>query len=233
MFRLTYTLSLAFLVVGGLTACNKTAEEQANRFKTMAAPCKSDGDCAKDHICREKKCTKGKRTKAEIAALKKAIAEKKAKAEAAKKAVKPGEGRMIVKICPFFKNTPESVGQITAVHQETKKRHFILLNMVTPEAGYQSEFTFYSLPLGKYDVTAKYGTQKRGRHDTVDILCDPKAKLPCRCVDEGKDAKKKGKKAKCPKKIREIEVVLPKDEMPVKKGKDGKPEKRPCDWVAE
>ena len=190
------------------------------------------------HVCRTDLCYRNdkrkQRTKEEIAALKKAIAEKKAKAEAAKKAVKPGEGRMIVKICPFFKNTPESVGQITAIHQETKKRHFILLNMVTPDQGYQSEFTFYSLPLGKYDVTAKYGTQTRGRHDTVDILCDAKSKLPCRCADDKKTAKtKKGKKAKCSEKVREIQVVLPKDEPPVKKGKDGKPEKRPCDFVAE
>ena len=76
MLNLSRMLLLMAFVVSSLTACNKTAEEQANRFKTMAASCKTDGDCAKDHICREKKCTKGKRTKEEIAALKKAIAEK-------------------------------------------------------------------------------------------------------------------------------------------------------------
>ena len=39
--------------------CNQKTADQANRFKTMAADCKKDDDCAKGFICTEKKCTKG------------------------------------------------------------------------------------------------------------------------------------------------------------------------------
>ena len=207
------TLNLMAVLTLG---CNQKTADQANRFKTMAADCKKDDDCAKGFICTEKKCTKGKRTKAELAARAKAKAEAKRKALAAKRAVKPGEGRMRVKICPFFKNTPEAVGQITAIHQTTKKKHYIHLALATPELSAQSEYFFYSLPLGKYDVTARYGIQKGGKHDLVDLKCDPKSKLACR-----------------DKKVREIDVVLPKDMPKPKPGKDGKPPRVPCDWIAE
>ena len=78
---------MAVLTLG----CNQKTADQANRFKTMAADCKKDDDCAKGFICTEKKCTKGKRTKAELAARAKAKAEAKQKALAAKRAVKPAK----------------------------------------------------------------------------------------------------------------------------------------------
>ncbi len=72
------------------------------------------------------------------------------------------------------------------------------------------------MPLGKYDVTATYGIQKGGKPNVAQLKCDATTKLTCR--DEL---------------IREIEVVLPKDEPPVEKNDKGKVIKRPCDFIAE
>ena len=102
-----------------------------------------------------------------------------------------------------------------AVHQETKKRHPLHLALETPEGGWKTEYRYTSLPLGKYDVTANYGVNVRGKVEVVKLKCDKKAK-PCR--DET---------------IREMEVVLPTNEPAREIGTDGKPKFKACDWVAE
>ena len=84
----------------------------------------------------------------------------------------------------------------------------ISLQMETAKDTTQSEFTFYSLPLGKYEVYANYGVQVNGQFDTHRLKCDPKAKKrPCENEQ-----------------LRVVEVVLP---------KDMKTEKLECDWIAE
>jgi hypothetical protein len=198
-----------------MLACSEKKGSRFDAIKYAPAACKADDDCAKGFVCTELKCIKGERSAAEIAATKKAKAAAKAKKHAAKYAVKPGEGRLRFRLCPGFKNTPESIGTVVAVHQTTKKKHFFHLARETPDLGWRSEFYFPSLPLGTYDVTADYGIQKNGRADVVKIKCDPKA-TPCR--DEL---------------VREIAVVLPKDETPVERDEKGKAKPRACDWIAE
>lgn len=206
-------LCVALLALAG---CNDEAQSRYDKFKTAAADCKTDGDCADGFICTEKKCLKGKRSAAEIAEKAKAKAKKEAEAAAKKLEVKPGEGRLRVRLCPGFKNTPEAIGTIVAVHQQTKKKHFLHLARETRDLAWETEFLFPSLPLGTYDVTADYGIQKGGRPDVIRLKCDKKAK-PCR--EES---------------IREMTVVLPKDEPPPPpKREDGKRTYKPCDWVAE
>jgi hypothetical protein len=174
--------------------------------------CKSDEDCAGGWICNSNHCTRGERSQAEIQrkeAKKDAEKERKRKAKkAARTQTKEGEGKVSFKICPFFKNTFASVGSIVATHTKTKKREIISLQMETDKDTTQSEFTFYSLPLGKYEVYANYGVQVNGQFDTHRLACDPKAtKRPC----ENKQ-------------LRVVEVVLP---------KDMKKDKLECDWIAE
>lgn len=207
------------LIVVTLTAltalgCQKTADDGKSRF-LEAATCETDETCADGYICTEGRCKEGKRSAEEIAAKKAADAKEKAEAEAAKNRPKDGEGRLIVRICPGFKNTPEAIGTLIATHQETKSRQLLHMAMEAPELGWQMEFTFRSLPLGTYDVTADYGIQKGGVPDVVRLECDPKAK-PCR-----------------DKTIREMTVVLPKDEAPRKKNDKGEIELKACDFVAE
>jgi len=216
MRTLPLTFAVIALSLGGLWGCeDKGGNDARNKILGAPAPCETDKECADGFVCNDKKCVKGERTAAEKQAeAKKKAAEKAAKA-AAKTATKPGEGKLVVRICPFFKNIPEAIGTIIAVNQETKKRHLIHLAMVTPELGYQSEFTFYSLPLGTYDVTTDYGIQKGGVPDIVKIKCDPKAK-PCR--DEL---------------IREMTVVLPENDPPREKKEDGTFKPKACDFVAE
>ncbi len=200
------------------TGCDG-GQSQEDRIKALQSPakCTTDKNCAKGFICSDKKiCAKGERSAAEKAAADKAEEKTRMDAIAAKKAVKSGEGRLHVRLCPVFKNTPEALATIVATHQKTKKKHSLNLAMVVPDGGWQDEFTFPSLPLGTYDVGITYGIQSRGRPDVVAIKCHKKAK-PCR--DEI---------------IRELEVVLPKDAPPIKfDKKTKKPIKRPCDFLAE
>lgn len=210
-------IATATLLLLSTTGCEggSTAED---RLKALQKPavCKADTDCGDGFVCEKDICTKGERTAAEKKAKEKAEEKARMKAIAAKNVVKPGEGRLKVRVCPVFKNTPEALGTIIAEHQKTKKKTFLNLAMIVPDGGWEDRFVFPSLPLGTYDVTVKYGIQSRGRPDLVQIKCDPKAK-PCR--DEL---------------IRELEVVLPKDEVPAKVDKKtGKPIKRPCDFQAE
>lgn len=205
-------LLLASLVA--LVACEGNKPD-ANKFIT-AASCDDDKGCAEGFICQEGKCQKGQRSPEEIAAAKKAELEAKQKALAARRETKPGEGRLSVRICPFFKNTMESIGTIKAIHQETGKIHYLDMAMEADELGYQDVFTFYSLPLGKYDVEASYGIQVKGVPETHPLKCDEKIRKKCRNEM-----------------IREVEVVLPENEPPVEKDKEGKPIKQACDFSAE
>lgn len=207
-------LSLLF-VVGGV-GCEKKEPPPP-----PAAKCQTDKDCAQGFICtgdaEDLRCQKGERSAAEIAeAQKKVLAEKQAKAEAAK-AVKPGEGRLYVRLCPGFTNTIESIATVVAVHQETQSRHILNLALEIPEGGWETEFAFPSLPLGTYDVSVTYGIQVKGRPDTHPLLCDEKVRKNCK--EDGK--------------VREIAVVLPEDEPEREKKEDGSFKRRPCDFSAE
>ena len=209
-----FSIAIMAVALFGL-GCDGKKEDPYAKFKTAPAPCETDSNCIKGFICKDKKCTKGERSAAELAEKAKTEAEAKKKAAAKKNAVKPGEGRLYVRLCPGFKNTPSAIGTVMAVHQETKKRHPLHLALLTPEGGWKTEYRYPSLPLGKYDVTANYGVNVRGKVEVVNLKCDPKAK-PCR-----------------DKTIREMEVVLPADEPAREKGPDGKPKFKACDWVAE
>jgi hypothetical protein len=180
--------------------------------KKRGASCKSDEDCLAKWICEEQFCVKGKRDIKELEA--KALEEQQRKAKEKEDAfkrkttTKPGEGRMTVKLCPFFRNTDVAVGTIYATHQQTKQKFMLAMHLETPKYLEKSEFTFYSLPLGKYDVYLDYGIEGGGRFDVKKMKCDPKNKGICQ--DET---------------TREIEVVLPENEKMI--------ENRPCDWIAQ
>lgn len=192
---------------------NKLDDRFAAMIKTK--PCKTDKDCLKGHICKDTSCVKGERSAAEIAAKRQVEEAAAKKAMEARNKLKPGEGRLKVRICPFYKNTNGSSAMLLAEHQKTKKRHFLALhNRIEPD-GIGQIFTFPSLPLGSYDVTLKMGVRVRGQHDLSDMNCHPKTK-PCR---EGT--------------IREMDVILPKNEPPPELKEDGTPEPPPCDFVAE
>ena len=215
ILRLGSLAATGLLLFGFGCEPGSSAEERLAKLRG-AADCETDKNCGKGFVCTELKCVKGERTEAEKLAQEKAEEKIRMDAIAAKKVVKPGEGRLYVRICPVFKNTPEALGTITAKNQKTKKETFLHLAMVVPDGQWQDVFTFHSLPLGTYDVSVTYGIQSRGRPDVVKIKCDPKAK-PCR--DEF---------------VREIEVVLPKDEAPVKIDKTTKKViKIKCDFQAE
>jgi len=202
----------ALLVAFG---CSGSGEQDEPAWKKDPVPCTDDGACAKGFICKDKICQPGERSKTELAAREKAKAAAAKKSEKPK-APKPGEGRLRARICPGFKRTPEAIGTIIAVNQKTKKRHLLHLAMEVAEGGIGSEFTFPSLPLGMYDVTASYGVQiKHQAPETVVLKCHEKAK-PCR--EET---------------IREIEVIPPEKEPPVKLTDAGLPRKKACDWWAE
>ncbi len=215
-------LLLLGLVLWTVAGCEKGDGNKINDPKkwVTAAKCKTDKDCAKGFVCNgeagKKTCQKGERTAAEKAAMKKAESEARKKKQEAARTPDAGEGRLYVRICPFFKNTPESIGTIVAVNQATKKKHQLHLALETPDQGYRDQFFYRSLPLGKYDVTATYGIQKGGKPHVAQLKCDPKSKLACR--DEL---------------VREINVVLPKDEVPLAKDDKGKEKKRLCDFIAE
>ena len=206
--------------------CDEGAKKSRRDKFNVPVKCKTDEGCAKNFICQtadnkmangaDGVCQKGERSAAEKAAIKKAKAEARAKKVAAKTAVKPGEGRMIVRVCPGFDNTPATIGTITAIHQKSKKKYQIHMAMVVPDNEMQANFVFHSLPLGKYDVSTTYGVQVKGVPDLITI----------KCHEDHKDACRDGK-------IREIEVVLPKDEPKPELDKEGKPKKRLCDFLAE
>lgn len=198
---LTFTL-LTLL----LSACSD------DKKKRRGGSCKSDEDCLGGWICEEMFCTPGQRNASELAAkkdaLKKAREEKKKALEAEKTKTKPGEGRISFKICPFFRNVNGSVGSIIATHVKTQERKIISLQMETEKNDERSEFTFYSLPLGQYEVYANYGIQVDGKFDTHRLKCDPKANQRACKGDE----------------LRVVEVVAP-DQI--------SKESLECDWIAE
>ena len=183
-----------------------------SKKKRRGGSCKTDEDCISGWICEERFCTPGERSASELAerraAAKQAREAKQKKREAQRMVTKPGQGRISFKVCPYFRNVSSSVGSIIATHKQTKERHVISLQMETKKNEQRSEFTFYSLPLGAYEVYANYGIQVGGKFDTHRLKCDPKN------TDRGC----KGEE------LRVVEVVTP-DKMP----------KTPlgCDWVVE
>lgn len=192
------------------------AKDEEPEWKKNPVVCEDDSKCAKGFVCTDKICQPGERSAAELEARRKSEAAATADEATAPKAPEAGHGRLRVRICPGFKRTIESIGTLAAVHQETKKRHLIHLAMYVEEGDIESEFTFPNLPLGMYDVTARYGVQiKRQPPETVQLKCHEKAK-PCR---DGV--------------IRELEVIPPEKEPPVKMTDAGTPEKKDCDFWAE
>jgi hypothetical protein len=203
------------LAVGGLTSgCENNATKG---YKPPAAKCASDDGCGKGFICTDGLCAKGERSAKELADRKKAkfAAAKKKRADADK--VKPGEGRLWVRICPGYQNTPESMGSIQAINVKTKKRHLMHLALTVPDGGWETEFKFPSVPLGTYEVQATYGIQVKGKADVHKLSCHEKVDKKL-CVEEI---------------TRLIEVVAPDQEPERVKEKDGTFKRRACDFIAE
>ena len=198
----TTLLSVLFLALT-FTACKSGPKKQ------RGGSCKQDSDCISGWICEESFCVQGQRSAAEIAAKKEA--KRKAK-EAKKKKVKPGEGRLHVRICPFFKNTDDSVATLIAVNRETKKRFLKSLHLEVNKDSMKDVFTFYSVPPGEYSVTAKMGVQVNGQFDTHKIKCDPKGAHRA-CEEEVT-------------RVVKVDVAKTTLEEDLKK-------KIPCDWIAE
>jgi hypothetical protein len=211
----TIIIGVSMLAMSGCSDGKKS--EGDSRFAPIykAKACEVDKDCLKGFICKELTCQKGKRSAADLEKIRKAKIESEKKAEAARNRLKPGEGRLRIRICPFFKNTPNASASLFAVHQKTKKKHWLALHNKAPENARQSMFTFPSLPLGTYDVNLKMGIRVRGQHDLTDMNCHPKAR-PCRGGT-----------------IREVDVMLPENEPPAEKKEDGTDMPPPCDFVAE
>ncbi len=206
-------LSLAVLLIGlclAFSACNSKKE------KARGGSCKADSDCIAGWICEENFCVQGQRSAAEIAAKKeakrKAKEEKRKAKEAKKRQTKAGEGRLHARICPFFKNTDDAVATLVAVNKETKRRHLKSLHLEVNTGSVKDLFTFYSLPVGEYEVTAQYGVQVNGVFDTHNLSCDPKS------TDRGCKAGTK--------RIVKVELAKTTLEEDLKK-------KYPCDWIAE
>ena len=203
-------LSLACVCLFALSGCKGKSD------KVRGGSCKKDNDCISGWICEENFCVEGQRSAAEIAAKKEAKrkakeAKRKAK-EAKRRQTKAGEGRLHVRICPFFKNTDDAVATLIAVNTATKKRKMKNLHLEVNNGSMKDLFTFYSLPLGEYEVTAKYGVQVNGVFDTHALNCDPKS-TDRGCKDEVK---------------RVVKVELPKGSL-----EDDLKKKYPCDWIAE
>lgn len=211
--RIRTLLGTALFATAGLFAC-KGGETD---YKPPAAKCEVDKDCAKGFICEEKVCVKGKRSAEEIAKRKKAEFEAKKAAREAKKQTKPGEGRLYVRLCPGFQNTPESLGTIVAKNVKTGKEYVKHLALDVQEGGWETEFTFWSVPLGDYTVTAKYGIQVKGQPDISQLKCHEKVDKKL-CTD-GMTLTKT--------------VIAPADEPEREKEKDGTFKRRPCDFIAE
>ena len=67
-----YKMSISILVLSLLGfGCEDKSDDPYAQFKTAPAPCETDKNCIKGFICKDKKCTKGERTAAELAAQKK------------------------------------------------------------------------------------------------------------------------------------------------------------------
>lgn len=214
-------LSLAAASALSLSGCDKKKDDDLG-IALSKAKCAADDECADGFICEtdgdDKVCKKGERSaeeKAKMAADEKA--KKAAEAEAKKpKGPKEGESTLTVRLCPGFINTLNATGTIHAKHQETGKYHPLHMSLELKEGEAETEFTFPSLPLGKYDVTVDYGILVKGRPDVVKLKCSKKAE-PCR--DEI---------------IREMEVVAFADTYkPGAKDKDDKPVYKDCDFDAE
>ena len=215
MMRGHWILSAACLLF--MVGCG--GEQAGQPTQKKAADCKADDDCVRKFICKNGQCIKGKRTQAEIMKMRaekaRKDAEKRKKRLAKRNKVKPGEGRLRVRICPFFKNTSNASSSLYAVHQKTKKKHSISLHLETPENAAQSVYTFPSLPLGTYDISLKMGVQIKGTHDLTEMNCHPDGR-PCRGGT-----------------IREMKVVLPSQEEPLEKKEDGSFKLPSCDFLAE
>ena len=211
-------ISLLFALCCACLACN---ERVTQKPKFEAAKCTKDDQCADDSICVDGHCQKGERSIEEKRAMyAKEQAEreaKKAAEEAKRHELKPGEGRLTVRICPGYYNNDKSIASLIAVHKETGERHYLNLTREIPLDGFADLFTFPSLPLGKYDVTAKYGViHSGGVPDNLLLNCYKDVIKQC------KDGQ-----------VREMEVVLPENLPPVKKNKEGKPIPPPCDFWME
>jgi hypothetical protein len=189
----------------------------------VPASCAWDEDCKNDkYICMYEKCVKGERSpeaKAAIAAQRKADEEKaKAKAEA-DRPPGPGEGKLTVRICPFVKKTGQFTAQVTAKSKATGQSTTLVLEDLIDFGGHQSEFVFRKLPVGDYEVTADYGVKVGAKRDVVTLECD-----------KGKNGRQPCAKDK---QTRLMTVVPIGQEPPPKIDKDGKVEKKPCDWTAQ
>ena len=214
--RLAGGLLAAIVATSLAVGCSKKQEEDKPFWAKKPAPCKTDKNCADGFICEKDTCVEGTRSPEELARRQAAKRAKREEARRKKETTKPGEGVLMVRICPGFKHTPNSIGTLVATHQETRKEHRLHLAHVVPEGEWHSEFKFPSLPLGKYDIKANYGIlNPSGRAEVVFLKCHRKAK-PCR--DEN---------------IREMEPVLPEKLPPPKLNKKGQPKLKPCDFVAE
>ena len=183
--------------------------------------CTWDEDCKNPkYICMYEKCVKGERTveaKAAIAEQRKADAEKAlAKAEA-DRPPGPGEGRLMVRICPFVRKTGQFTARVNAKSKATGMVTTLQLEDLIEFGKVQSEFLFRKLPLGEYEVTADYGVKVGAQRDVVTLMCDKKARQPC-----AKD-----------KSTRSMKVVPLLEEPAPKLDENGKPERKPCDWIAE
>lgn len=205
-------LSLCFLcsIALSFTGCKSGPKTQ------RGGSCKQDSDCISGWICEENFCIQGQRSAAELAAQKEAkikAKEAKLKAKEAKmKQVKSGEGRLHVRICPFFKNTDDSVATLIAVNRETKRRYLKSLHLEVNKDSMRDVFTFYSVQPGEYTVTAKMGVQVNGQFDTHELNCDPKATHRA-CENEVQ-------------RVAKVEVSKTTLEEDLKQS-------YPCDWIAE
>lgn len=222
MTRLVLALTLIF----ALPACEKSTDKTAaGKDAPPSAPvpasCQWDEDCANPkYICMYEKCVKGERSeeaKKAIEAQRKADAEKARLKAEADRPPGPGEGRLMVRICPFVRKTGQFTSKVTAKSKATGQETTLLLEELLRPDQVQSEFLFRKLPVGEYEVTADYGVKVGQQRDVVQLKCDKKAKQPC-----AKD------------KLTRLMTVVPVDQEPAPKiGENGKPEKKPCDWVAE
>ncbi len=205
---------LVLLAAASLSGCKTGGDAE---YAPPAAKCDADKDCAKGFVCEAKVCKKGERSAAELKARKAAEEAAKQKARDAEKATKPGEGRLYVRICPGFQNTQESIGTLVATHTKTGKTFTKHLALDVPEGGWETEFTFWSVPLGDYEITAKYGIQVKGQPDISQLKCHEKVDKKA-CKDELVILKS---------------VIPPDQEAPREKDKDGTFKRRPCDFTAE
>ena len=216
----------ALMLVSALLACQKPADKgAAGKDAPPSAPvpasCQWDEDCANaKYICMYEKCVKGERTeeaRKAIAAQRKADEEKARLKAEVDRPPGPGEGRLMVRVCPFVKRTGQFTAQVTARNKATGQATVLTLEDLLRPDQVQSEFLFRKLPVGDYEVTVDYGVKVGTKRDVVQLACDKKAKQPC-----AKD------------KLTRLMTVVPVDqEPPPKLGENGKPEKKPCDWVAE